>query len=67
MSNLTQALEKLDASIDRLDEELKGRMALPQAAQKDLFARLEKEKAKNKKIANGLDSAIGKIEKLLEA
>jgi len=67
MSDLTLALEKLDSAIDRLDTALSGYEKSSKTGQSDLFAELKQVKDKNKKLAGGLDTAIGKIEKLLEA
>lgn len=66
MSDLTLALEKLDSAIDRLDSTLGGYEKSARTGQSDLFTELKQIKDKNKKLAGGLDTAIGKIEKLLE-
>lgn len=69
MSDLTLALEKLDASLDELETQISQYERTPKgnSAQNDLFTELSQVKEKNMKIAKGLDSTIEKIEKLLEA
>lgn len=67
MGNLTQALEKLDGSIDRLQEAIDKKESEAPAAQENLFGELEQERETKQQIAAGLDKVIAELENVLGA
>ena len=66
MSRLTEALEKLDNAISKLEKAIDGRVTTYEAQQRDLFSQLETERDKTKAIAKELDGVISQIEKTLQ-
>lgn len=66
MSRLTEALEKLDQAISKLEKSIDARVSGYETQQRDLFSQLETERDKTKAIAKELDGVISQIEKTLQ-